>query len=59
MLFHYGKTSFTLEGIKHLKTKEDFKKVFLGKFDVDKVWKEVCKARPKEDKPTKKKKEVE
>lgn len=41
--------TFTLKNVAHLKTKEDFKEVFGGLCDVDLVWKDVEKARPKKD----------
>ena len=41
-----NRPSFTLEGIAHLKTKEEFKKVFDGLVDVNLAWKDVVKARP-------------
>lgn len=41
-----NRASFTLEGIAHLKTKEDFKKVFDGLVDINEAWKDVVKARP-------------
>jgi hypothetical protein len=44
--------SFTLNGIEHLKKKEDFKEVFEGKVDVNKVWKDVEKARRERGKVT-------
>jgi hypothetical protein len=67
MRFIYGKTSFTLEAVKGLKTKEQFTAHFErhkervlsigGRFemDIDKAWIEVEKARP--TKKAKKKKE--
>jgi len=46
-LYKNKRCSFTLKGIAHLKTKEQFKEVFDGKLDVNSVWKDIEKARPK------------
>lgn len=43
--YNGNRPSFTEEGIAHLKTKEEFKKVFDGIVDVNLVWKDVVKAR--------------
>ncbi len=45
-VYNGNRASFTLKGIAHLKTKEDFKKVFDGLVDVNQAWKDVVKARP-------------
>jgi len=44
--YNGNRASFTLEGIAHLKTKDEFKKVFDGLVDVNQAWKDVVKARP-------------
>lgn len=44
---HNGnRVSFTLQGIAHLKTKDEFKSVFDKLVDVNQAWKDIVKARP-------------
>ena len=45
--YNGNRCSFTLEGIAHLQTKDEFKKVFGELVDVNEVWKDVVKSRPK------------
>ena len=45
--YNGNRCSFTLEGIAHLQTKDEFKKVFDKLVDVNEVWKDVVKSRPK------------
>ena len=48
-LYNRNQVSFTLNGVAHLKTKEQFKEVFDGLVDVNLAWKDLEKARPKKD----------
>lgn len=55
---HNGKRcSFSLKGIEHLKTKEQFEEVFKDLVDIDKAWADIEKARPKPPKKERKKSE--
>ena len=45
--YNGNRCSFTEKGIAYLKTKDEFKKVFDKLVDVNEVWKDVVKSRPK------------
>ena len=45
--YNGNRVSFTEKGIAHLQTKDEFKKVFDKLVDVNEVWKDVVKSRPK------------
>lgn len=55
-LYKGNRCSFSLKGIEHLKTKEQFQEVFKDLVDVNKAWADIEKARPQSPLKNEKKK---